>query len=299
MTTLLREHKISFPIRNPETTGASRSFVFAGTVDLFDPATGTVTDWKTIANPRQYITQKTISFQPELYALGLIEEGHSPKAVEYRLITRPTIRLKQRQTPFEYLHECVEWLRQEGKIVEHSLPLLPERIEAAKHFAWDIASDIVERRRNDRWHANESACWKFGTPCEFLKLCEAVAMGTDVGWLIEDRYEPRQYGKDYESEGGKDFLSYSAASCFTTCARQFFWRFERQLQAKHETAGEALRIGQLFHQGAEIQELDDLEKWLQGQEHVGTCGSPERLRKNQEMLAKVHAMLLISRERWS
>lgn len=84
------EQIVSMPIVNPDTGAASRSFEFAGKVDVIDDAT--VIDWKGISDAHRFVQEKKIGFQGECYAIACSHAGHPIQRIEYRLLTRPTIK---------------------------------------------------------------------------------------------------------------------------------------------------------------------------------------------------------------
>lgn len=89
----LVEHVVTMPVRNPDTTGKSNTFRYAGKVDKVEDRE--LQDWKHAADPQQTIAQSRLAFQPELYALALLEEGIEIDRYEYRLIVPPGIKFKK------------------------------------------------------------------------------------------------------------------------------------------------------------------------------------------------------------
>jgi hypothetical protein len=78
------------PVRNPATTGKSHTFRYAGKVDKVEKRK--VVDWKHCGDPPQFIAERVIAYQAELYALGLREAGIEIEEYEYRLIVPPGIK---------------------------------------------------------------------------------------------------------------------------------------------------------------------------------------------------------------
>jgi len=174
-------------ITNPETNRNSRNFSYTGKVDIVIDSK--IIDWKTCADPLRYITTKTIGFQPELYAIAV---GENITSIEYRLIKRPTIRLKQKETPEEYLERCIDWLANtDYAIMEHEVFLNPARIEAAKHWLWNLQKRISEARKSNRWMRNEIACHSWNRQCEFLSLCEVSCSGGDPKNIQSEMFDRR------------------------------------------------------------------------------------------------------------
>lgn len=81
------EQIVSMPIVNPATRRSSRSFIFMGVQDRRED--DKVIDWKGTSRPDRTITQLTIGYQAELYALA--GDGEVLE-IEYRLIQRPQLK---------------------------------------------------------------------------------------------------------------------------------------------------------------------------------------------------------------
>lgn len=90
------EQVVSMPIINPDTGAPSRTFEYAGKVDLIED--DTVVDWKGTSNTLRFVQVKKIGFQAECYAIACAHAGHPIRTVEYRLLTRPTITYKHPKT---------------------------------------------------------------------------------------------------------------------------------------------------------------------------------------------------------
>lgn len=84
------EHVVSMPVVNPETNRASRSFVFMGVLDA--ETDDKIVDYKGTSRPDRFITQLSIGYQAELYALARQHEGRKVLEIEYRIIARPGLK---------------------------------------------------------------------------------------------------------------------------------------------------------------------------------------------------------------
>jgi hypothetical protein len=80
---------VSMPIKNPDTTGVSRSFRYCGVLDVHENQE--VIDWKALGRPERFIKASRIGCQGERYVLALMHDGHAIKKIEYRLLTKPSI----------------------------------------------------------------------------------------------------------------------------------------------------------------------------------------------------------------
>ncbi len=191
----LTECSFEIPLVNPETGGKSRSFMYAGKWD--GVAGSRLVDWKTTADPDKFILEKRLGYQFAGYAAGLGAQGLPIHLAEYRLVTRPTIRLKDanrsrkvNQTPDEYEAECLAWLDADpGRLREEIVYLHPGAINGWRWWAWEASKAILEARRYNRWTRNIHACNAWRRECEYLPLCLAEAQGEDPEQLIAERYE--------------------------------------------------------------------------------------------------------------
>jgi hypothetical protein len=92
------EKSLSLPIVNPTTGGTSRTFRYGAKVDLVDG--DTLVDWKIVGSVADFIAQQEVSFQAELYAQALAHVGVKINKIQYRLITRPSIRFTEGKTTY-------------------------------------------------------------------------------------------------------------------------------------------------------------------------------------------------------
>lgn len=293
----LAEVPVAAPIINPDTGCQSRRFSFFGVVDLVEGSV--LVDWKTVGDPDRHIAEKAIGYQLDAYALALEHHGRNVTRAEFRIVTRPSIRLKAKQTPEEYEAECVAWLAQPGRVVADELWFNPARLESARIALWNVTQNLLERRRSGRWMKNEHACFRYGSPCEFLPLCRAQKIGADPETLAGMDYEHRERGGDVVDEGERTSLSYSAISALSLCEMLYFWRYEQQLKRTSQESGEALVVGKLFHLGAEAWSRDGLDAGLAAiTEEAERASMGMESRTVEQTAARCRAMLRISSEYW-
>ena len=85
-------------------------FVYMGKVDRLE--NGTLIDWKTATDPRDFMDKNIVGLQAEMYALALKHEGYDVKNVEYRIIQKPKIRYSSKDADLAaYRDRCIEWLQ--------------------------------------------------------------------------------------------------------------------------------------------------------------------------------------------
>lgn len=296
----MTEHVVSMPVRNPDTTGQSRTFEFRGKLDRFDQ--GVIVDWKTTDDPLAYIRQALIGFQAELYALALLEEEITAQGIVYRLIRKPTIRLCSKDpSPEAYEARCYEWLRAaEYATVDHDRMFNPARMAEAARWLWHVAKRIIECRQKGEWLTNEHACTHWNRECEYLPLCVCHAEGGDVGDLIAQSYEPRVVHEELET-GDKDVLTYSSASTMTLCERRYCFRYEHCIMAKRKEDSGAAYLGSAVHVGLAAAFVGGLGngytavgQWADANPVIG----PDAATKQAQEMAKARAMVRVAMERW-
>lgn len=295
--TTATEQLVSLPVINPDTGHKSRTFVYRGKVDRVEG--GTLIDWKSCADPNRFIRSKKIGFQPYLYAMAVEAAGTKLDTIEYRLITTPKIKMCSKDTnAAAYEDRCVEWLGQDGKLVTHQLMLNPARMVAAKEYLWEASKRILDSRLNHRWLPNENACHMWERVCEYAPLCEAVAEGADVKWLIDEHYG-RSVVHQELGGGNRDELTYSSLSTLTLCERKYYWQIEQGLRKKLDYT-EALWLGSAMHAGLEAfveggrkAAGQAIARWEQQNPAIG-----DDVRYNEQQAAKARAMVRAAAERW-
>lgn len=293
------EKIVQTDIRNPETSGVSRTFRFVGKVDqvYFNRESGMVIlrDWKTCANAAQTERLKMLSFQADLYACAIEDLGFIVDAAEFCLIERPSIRLCGKDAnAAAYEARCLEWLKQEGKLVQFYIPSTRERRLNARRWLWDISKQILEARRAERFVCNEQACYNWQRECPYMPLCLARAQGHDWRSVLVDDYVLAPLHPELEGyEGRADLLTYSAASCFVLCQAKYEWRYEMAIRPKVEESSDALNAGINVHKGLELALTTGLDSGLASIPDV--LGIDE---KGVQDRAKARAMVRAAFEKW-
>jgi hypothetical protein len=294
------ERIVAMPVYNPDSAGQSRTFLFRGKLDRLED--DVIVDWKTTSDPLAFIRQSMIGFQPELYALALLEEGIQGRGIMYRLLKTPTIRLCSKDaTPEAYEDRCVEWLRTtEYALVEHDRMFNPSRMDEARRWLWQVSKRIVECRAKGQWLTNEHACTKWQRECEYLPLCLCHCEGGNVGSMIDEQYEPRLVHEELET-GDKDVISYSSASLMTLCERRYSFRYEHGIRAKREETSGAAYLGSVVHVGLDALFTDGLEAartaintWVDANPVIGA----DACAKQAQEVAKANAIVRVAAERW-
>lgn len=248
------EQIVSLPVINPESGRASRTFQYRGKVDRIEG--GTLIDWKSAGDPQRFIRTQVIGFQPYLYALAAEHAGFTIDTIAYRIVTTPSIRFcskdrdhEKKHSPALYEERCIEWLQHDGKLVDYPLILNPKRMDMARAYLWECGKRILDNRRYERWLPNTNACYAWERCCQYAPLCEALAEGSGVHFLMDQDFEVAQVHQELGG-GNRDELTYSSTSLLTLCEQKYFWRIEQGLVKKSDYA-EPLWLGGAMHCGLE------------------------------------------------
>lgn len=151
------------------------------------------------------------------------------------------------ETPEEFHQRVLAELQSDigGYCVQKEIPRSDSDLLEYMRDAWAQSQQILYFRRVNLWPRNPSACTAFGT-CEFFDLCAGRA---SVDGIRFDR-KPKRHAELSIEETGKDLLTNSRLNALRKCSRYHFLAYEDPTERVGEV-DEALRIGTLFHEGAE------------------------------------------------
>lgn len=302
------EIKINLPILNPETGAPSRTFEYWGTID--ELADGKVSDYKTTKDPDQFIFEKRISYQPELYAHAAeVALGVTISEVEYRVIQSPQILMCRTDeknatewgisVPDAYERRCVEWLWDSpSKLQTHTIPINRRKMDSAKQWLWDGAKRILENRRATRWMTNENACYKWSKQCEYGNACAQMIEGVDWKSTI-DRFFKKAEIRYGEENPKLEPLSYSQVSLLTLCEMKYWFRYELGVvpdnhydEATH--TGSASHVGiAAFRAGGQEAAFAAVDEWFKRQPVIGSLAD-----KVEQQRRRVRAIVRAASQKW-
>ncbi len=304
------EHVVSLPILHPE-SGKKAHLRFMGKVDRVEGRT--LIDWKGVASCSRFISQARIGYQGELYTMGLADVGIGIDEIEYRLITRPTIKLcgtdekKAEETgvaiKMAYEQRCLDWLTEDPqKLTTYNYYIHSAKLEQAKWYLWESSRRLLENGRNTRWIPNTHACYAWERECAYLPLCDAVQNGADHEWLIDNQYRvltsshPELNGTDASTK----IVTQSSLADLQLCEMYYYWKHKRRLKKGTEDHAEALWIGSAMHAGMErIDKGEDvalaaIESWAQANPVLGEKDN----RKQDQQVARARAMVRVGLLKW-
>jgi hypothetical protein len=173
--------ELSFEIAlvDPSTGRESRHFRLAGKIDaivaLMPDGRVAVLEYKTagedIGPSSDYWPRLRCDGQISLYVLAARALGHDAAAVIYDVTRKPTIRLRQNETPEAYSQRlCADIdARPDYYYQRREVPRLEDELAEFQLELWQQAQSLQESMRCDRWYRNVSkmTCGN----CEFSELC--------------------------------------------------------------------------------------------------------------------------------
>jgi len=302
------EQIVSLPIVNPE-TGVKARTKYMGKVDRIEGQK--LIDYKGVANPIRFIAQLRIGYQVELYALALKYMGVEIHEVEYRLLSRPAIKLcgkdkkgaKDEGITAEefYYNRCVEWLLEDSqKIVSHHYMLNQAKMKQAAWYLWESSRRLLENHRNNRWMINTGACFAYERECQFMRLCDTVQNGGDWEWLARDQYRTVDQHPELDGKANENTVTQTSLGDLHRCEMLYYWKHVRSLRLGTGEESEALRIGSAMHAG--LEHIDQgveaahkaVDAWDDGNP---TLGETETNRRAQDMI-RAKAMIQAAAIKW-
>lgn len=238
---------------------------------LFDHKT-TSSDISDPSGP--YWRQLAVASQATLYELLLHQHGIRVDKIIWDAIRKPTIKPKQipaaelarmrdhheycgfaitgetveiamatkREGPelfsLRVAAECLD--KPDNYFARRGVPRTSDQLLEYATELWHIGEQMRDDRRRKVHVRNTSACYSYGTPCEFLSLCA----GSDLA--DSDNWQARQKPDDKKA-GGKNVLSHSRMTTWQTCRRKHYYRYELSIERVGAQRSDALDFGSLMH----------------------------------------------------
>lgn len=184
VTVLACEEEFAMPLYS--TTGEASAWRVAGKRDkrvLMD-GRELVMEHKTsgedLAPDSDYWARLRMDPQISVYILSCRMAGSAVDSVLYDVTRKPTIRLKQKETPQEFGARLLADIqtRPDYYYARKEIPRLEADLDAARADLWAYAKLIEHYRAQGHWPRNTSACHRFGR-CAYWGLCSA-------GWTADD-----------------------------------------------------------------------------------------------------------------
>lgn len=224
--------------------------VYRGYLDNVED--GLIVDYKTTSDIDNLLLELRTSPQLALYALSEISNGNPVSGISYRIMKKPTIRLKKNQTTGEYIEEVYEWyfIDQESKIETFSQSISENMLEEARLWIEHGSLDIQRCRRLGYWPQDFTSCYNHFSRCEFADVCELKSCGGNHNYLLRTEYE--RYSPEKKRESEDNIVGYSTTKAFRECAFKYYNRHELMLRKKGAAQSTALSFGVAFHNALEV-----------------------------------------------
>ena len=199
LTVLAVEEQFETELRNPETGAASRTWRLGGKIDaIIKDAKGQVwlvehkTSSEDISSGSDYWKRLRMDAQVSDYLDGARALGFEPAGVLYDVLRKPGLRPlkanKQRtedETPEEYRARCIADL--EADSFQRSEVVRLERdVDESRFDRWQLAVQLQESIRTERYPRNPNSCVRFGRTCEYLVVCCGEASLEDSSLFRKD-----------------------------------------------------------------------------------------------------------------
>lgn len=180
------EQTFEIPLVNPDTGAPSRTFALAGKIDgIVQLPDGrlAVLEYKTagedISPEAEYWLRLRCDGQISLYVLAARALGFDVATVLYDVTRKPTIRLRQKETPEQYgerlLADIAE--RPDYYFQRREVPRLEDELAECRAELWQQAQLILETRRRAAGLTDPARAWFRNVGrmtcgyCEFAGLC--------------------------------------------------------------------------------------------------------------------------------
>lgn len=193
-----REVEYERPLVNPATKRPSRSFVLGGKIDGMVVAGKNhallIEDKLTAQIQQTRIESLPLDEQTTEYLDALLWRGWTGEII-YRYTRWPSIKQKQTESADEYLvrFESDVLERPDFYFVEQRLHFPTEQLEEHRLERWQIAKDILDCRRTQRWYKSPATCDLFGSGCKYFPLCAHRPDAEALYKVAEDNPELEAY----------------------------------------------------------------------------------------------------------
>lgn len=211
------EREYKFPLLNPATKGASKSFELAGKIDLIvkDGDGFAVCEHKTTSDNIQdpgcdYWARLSIDPQISGYFMAAEFLGFKPNKIIYDVIAKPTIKplkatpaekrtykkdgtlyANQRatdETPEEFQQRLREEIQSnpDRYFQRRDIARLEEQLLEYMQDMWSVAKLIIESRNENYWPKRISQCFSYGR-CPYYEVCAKIASLDDESMYTKDK----------------------------------------------------------------------------------------------------------------
>jgi hypothetical protein len=183
---LAAERTFELPLSNPDTGKSSRAFVLAGKIDAIVKLPDgrlAVLEYKTagedIGPDAEYWLRLRCDPQISLYLLAARAMGFDVAMVLYDVTRKPSIRLRQNETPEQFGQRLLDDIAQRPDFyfARREVPRLEDDLAEYQAEVWQQAQQLLEIRRRAGRLGDPSRAWfrnagRFTCGyCDFAQLC--------------------------------------------------------------------------------------------------------------------------------
>jgi len=254
------EQEFFYPLLNPATGAASRTFAEAGKVTILrrkgtDEISILVhkTSGDDIGEDAVFWKKLVVEVQGSKYVLAARQLGYKGVIrVLFNVVKKPGKRQLRSgkdnaETPEEYFSRVVDVMLADGSYFTQREELRDDgHLTAYMINAWASAQLLLYARNKKVYPTNETSCSFFGK-CEFIDLCFSGAEVDGVRFRKKAKLLPELA----TPETDKIRLTASRMRCYGTCPCKYKYVYEDSIEALGED-GEAVYVGSLFHRAAEV-----------------------------------------------
>jgi hypothetical protein len=180
------EQAFDIPLVNPDIGAVSRKFALAGKIDAIVRLSDgrlAVLEYKTagedISPEAEYWQRLRCDAQISVYVLAARAIGHDVATVLYDVTRKPTIRLRQNETPDQYGQRLLADIgeRPDYYFQRREIPRLEDDLAECQAELWQQAQHLMDVRRRAARLPNPSIAWFRSVgrmtcgQCEFSALC--------------------------------------------------------------------------------------------------------------------------------
>jgi hypothetical protein len=156
------------------------------------------------------------------------------------------IALQKQESPFMYEARVIESMLEEpaAYLARRSIPRLDNELVDYATEVWTIGQEMRKARVDGANYQNESACFIYNRPCEYLGICSGHDFPESDQWVTNALTHPELDG---DLAKDNDLLTNSRMKCFAQCRRKHLYRYDMRLRKSLEETPEALLFGTLWH----------------------------------------------------
>ena len=150
------------------------------------------------------------------------------------------------ETPKQYGSRLLSEIQEEPHryYAQREVPRLDTELLEYMTDAWNLAQEILFRRRFENWSRNPDACTRY-SKCEFYDLCIGRSQVDGIRYQLSKKHRELTIKEEH-----RELLTNSRLAALRKCARYHYHRYERPIEPVAEES-EALRFGTLMHAALE------------------------------------------------